>query len=96
MAHQVMHAAPQGGARSVVAAAVVDHQHFYLVDARNPPREGGERFRQVIGLIEARNLDNEFSHHAPLRLGAKDTSNRLGVKRAAECAPSGHAYADRP
>ena len=62
MTDDMVDAAATGDLGSTVAAAVVYHQHFDLVDSRDLPRQGSERGRQRGGFIEAGNLDDELGH----------------------------------
>ena len=57
-----------GSARDVgraVARPVVDDEHLDDVDARDGSRQIGQRRRQRLGLVEARNLDDELRHTVP-------------------------------
>jgi len=45
-----------------VARPVVDDEDLDAVDARQAPRQVRQRPRQRLGLVEARNLDDEGGH----------------------------------
>src|SRR5271157_108865 len=46
--------------RRPVAAAIVHYQVFDLIHADDLPRQCGDGRRQILRLIEARNLDDQF------------------------------------
>ena len=68
VAHYVVHAVLARDIRSAVGTAIVDHQDFDDIHALDRARQGRQRVRQVIRLIEARNLDDELRHWCPSRL----------------------------
>ena len=62
-------------AGSVVAAAIIDDEELDLIDTLNVARQCRQGVGQVIGLVEARYLDDQLGHKFPRVPCRLDTSD---------------------
>ena len=62
VADDVMCAPHARDLRRVVGAAIVDDEDLDRIDSGNAARQRGERRRQILRLVQAGNLDNQFRH----------------------------------
>jgi hypothetical protein len=58
--NDVLYSERGGDGGGVIGAAVVDHDELDAIDPWNLSREPGQSFGQVLALVEAGNLDDEF------------------------------------
>ena len=84
--HDVIDAVRARDLRRAIGAAVVDDQPLDDVDAGHLARQLGKRDRERLGLVEARDLDDELLHASLLRRG------RSGWKSASSDARSAGPY----
>ena len=59
-AHEVIDAVRARDGDRVVGGAVVDDQPLHAIEALDLARQVGERLRELIGLVEAGNLNDEL------------------------------------
>ncbi len=65
MPDDVMYTEPAGYARFIVAAAVIDHEYLYLIDACDLARKRSQGLWEMVCLVQARNLDYQLGHCFP-------------------------------
>ena len=67
----MVHPVGPGDLDGAVGGAVVDDQPLDAVEALDVARQVGQRHGQRLGLVEARDLDDEL-HGRPFRAGGPD------------------------
>ncbi len=65
MTNHMMHAPLARDDIGRIVAAIIDDQNFDCLDTFNPFRQSSQCRRQAVRFVEARDLDNQFSHASP-------------------------------